>query len=265
MTMSSDMHSVGTLSPSRVPLHTILLVTTESVQCKSQSMPSPSKSFHHKSILQSKHETTNPNGKKCVSFGKAKAVVVVENGKTMSQKEKDRRWLRGDDIAAFKRECRHVVDELKRSGNATIFAYRGLEMVDPEAVIRRRRHQTNANSAVLIEQREQRSKAVSNPKAIRKVYRTHIMESIKEALENAYIDEKAVKDYMSTTNSELEEESLKSRELNSQVRRRSLLRPKAMEVSGASRMSFRRSFSAATLQSLGISTDESSATFQCAV
>jgi hypothetical protein len=230
--------------------------TMNTAQCSGPFMPPPSKAFPVKSNIQSKAINADAN-RKTVSFEINTAVFVVENWKYASQKEKDKRWLKGDDVATFKRECRKIVDELKRSANASIFAYRGLEMVDPEAVVRRRRHQTDVTSAVLIEQREQRSKAVTNPKAIRKAYRAHVVECMKEALENAYIDEKAVKHYLSTTNIELEEEYLKAkREHCSPDLMRNVLRPKLTEGSIVTRLSFRRSFSTATIQSVGSATDD---------
>ena len=142
-----------------------------------------------------------------VSFSSRPATIIsyVESRKNLCKKERERRWLSSEEFTKVKSQCRQEVLRLKNSNNgADIFSYRGMEMIDPEAVVKRQRRYTNSISAVLIEQREQRSKLIStNPKAIKKAYKKVITDSIREALENAYVDTKAVKDYLSTTEEEI--------------------------------------------------------------
>ena len=130
----------------------------------------------------------------------------IESVKELSKKEKDKRWVSAEVFHDLKAESRVILDTLKRSDSFDIFMYRGLEMVDPEATTRRQRRNTDAIGAVLIEQREQRQKGKRNPKSIRKVYKKLVTDSMKEALENAYVDKKAVQEYLSTAIEEVNQE-----------------------------------------------------------
>jgi hypothetical protein len=85
----------------------------------------------------------------------------------------------------------------------------------------------------MIEQRDQRSKSTFNPKAIRKVYKKMLVDSVKEALENAYMDQKAVKDYLSTTEDELQEEyRIKRAQVDHARHRGSVFRPRRVDPVG---------------------------------
>ena len=128
----------------------------------------------------------------------------IPNRKSFTKKEKSKLWLSDAEFRERKQEDLRMLEEMKDSEDSGIFDYRGLEMVDPSHIARRQRHKTDTISFVLIEQREQRWKRISDPKAIRKVYKKHVTESKREALENAYIDRKSVVEYLSTTNEELE-------------------------------------------------------------
>jgi hypothetical protein len=182
------------LTPSRIaPLH-------EKIdESKEKELNSNSKENGDKT------NNSNSNRNRKVSFSSCPATIIsyVESRKYICRKERERRWLSSEEFTKVKSQSRQEVLQLNKSDYADIFMYRGMEMVDPEAVVKRQRRYTNSISVVLIEQREQRSKSMSNPKAIKKAYKKVTTDSIREALENAYIDTKAVKDYLSTTEEEL--------------------------------------------------------------
>eukprot|EP00339_Tiarina_fusa_P015563 CAMPEP_0117011252 /NCGR_PEP_ID=MMETSP0472-20121206/9716_1 /TAXON_ID=693140 ORGANISM="Tiarina fusus, Strain LIS" /NCGR_SAMPLE_ID=MMETSP0472 /ASSEMBLY_ACC=CAM_ASM_000603 /LENGTH=217 /DNA_ID=CAMNT_0004714003 /DNA_START=28 /DNA_END=682 /DNA_ORIENTATION=+ len=134
-----------------------------------------------------------------VSFQEAHESRVIENATTLSKKEKLKRWVSADEFAQFKQDCIAILKDISQSGNADIYSYRGLEMVDPAATAKRQRHNTNSVACVLIEQREQRQKGKMKPKELRKAYKSTVMESMKEAIENAYLDSKAVEGYLANT------------------------------------------------------------------
>jgi hypothetical protein len=169
-----------------------------------------------------------------VRFDEAKVVVDVESRHSLSTKERERRWFSNDDFSRVKNSCMRDLESLKNSKNPDIFSYRGMEMVDPEAMVLRQRRHTDAVSAVLLEQREQRSKCSAsvaattgvstadnsamshnnNPKAIRKVYKKVVTNSVKEALENGYLDQKAVQEYLSSIEEkDLQKESRTKKEV----------------------------------------------------
>ncbi|KAG7347425.1 hypothetical protein IV203_016130 [Nitzschia inconspicua] len=184
-----------------------------------------------------------------VRFGHAEVVGRVECRSSLCTKQRDKRWFSNDQFSKVKKECLQELKSLKTSENADMFSYRGMELVDPESIVRRQRRHTNSISAVLIEQREQRSKAVSdaaiqtapkvphNPKAIRKVYKKVAIDSMKEALENAYIDKKAVQQYMLNVEEELRIEYERTRaenKMHSSPRKNlvSLFSPRKTQTSG---------------------------------
>lgn len=217
MTMSIDMSpssvSMTTSHDAKLPLHETIAIAPDGddANCRGTSQRVDRK----------------------VHFDEAKVVVQVENRKSLSNKERKRRWFSNDQFSRVKNECHQELEILKNSESADIFAYRGMEMIDPEAVVRRQRRHTNSISAVLIEQREQRSKTLAsstsdiqqldkspcNPKAIRKVYKRVVTDSIREALENAYIDKKAVQDYMSNAEEEVRIEYQRAKEETSTLAR----------------------------------------------
>jgi hypothetical protein len=174
--------------------------------------------IHSKPLHESSHESsieTNPASpsKKTrsykVSFYEGDEVHFIDSHKSLTKKEKTIRWLSSAEFAAHKEDCRRTLKEMKHAPDAGIFTYRGLEMVDPAATAKRQRHNTDTVGAVLIEQRDQRMKGVCQPKAIRKVYKKLVTESMREALENAYMDKKSVQEYLSTTMEELEQQKEK--------------------------------------------------------
>lgn len=174
----------------------------------------------------SKNSNSNSNRIRKVSFCSCLSTIIpyIECRKNLCRRERERRWLSSTEFTKVKIQCRQEVLQLKNSDSGDIFLYRGMEMVDPEAVVKRQRRYTNSISAVLIEQREQRSKSISNPKAIKKEYKKISMDSIRDALENAYIDTKAVKDYLSTTEEELlQEERTKQQKEQSNKNNRNIV------------------------------------------
>jgi hypothetical protein len=139
-----------------------------------------------------------------VSFQEGHETRMLENATALSKKERLKRWVSAQEFTQFKQDSMKMLKEISRSGNGDIFAYRGLEMVDPAATAKRQRHNTNSVSAVLIAQREQKQKGKAKPKELRKAYKETVTESMKEAVENAYIDSKAVKDYLANAMEEVE-------------------------------------------------------------
>mmetsp|Transcript_10737 Transcript_10737/g.17161 ORF Transcript_10737/g.17161 Transcript_10737/m.17161 type:complete len:259 (+) Transcript_10737:199-975(+) len=192
MTMSFDNHSISIL-PSRLPQHETVVNETE---VKLSEM-----------VQLGSHLEMNRGSRssRTVSFGPSTVVGFVENRASLCKRERERRWLSSVEFVEVKSKCQENISELKASPTADIFSYRGMEMVDPEAVVRRQRRHTNSVTEVLIAQRDQRFKEVTNPRAIRKAYKRTVLESMREALENAYIDRKAVVEYLSTAEKELQE------------------------------------------------------------
>jgi hypothetical protein len=160
-------------------------------------------------VDESSKETTTRRSR--VSFNFVEKVHEIDNAKLLSKNEKHKLWLSKDDFLAVKGECRRLVDEIIHSRDVPLSSYRGLEMIDPQATARRQRHTGDAIGAVLTLQREHKWKGEYNPKAIRKQYKKLGTDSIREALENAYLDKKAVQEYMSTTMQELEHERRSNR------------------------------------------------------
>jgi hypothetical protein len=188
MTMALETHSNAV--PPCLPLH-------RSLETVHDSMPgsSPSKETRVK---------TDRRSRVCFNF--QEKIHEIDNAKLLSKNEKHKRWLSTEDFVAVKGECRRLVDEMIHSSGVPLSSYRGLEMIDPQASARRQRHTGDAVGAVLTLQREHRMKGEHNPKAIRKQYKKLGTDSMREALENAYLDKKAVQEYMSTTMQELEHE-----------------------------------------------------------
>jgi hypothetical protein len=158
--------------------------------------------------LPSKETTTRRSR---VSFNFLEKIHEIDNAKLLSKKEKHKRWLSNEDYVAVKGECRRLVEEMANSSGVPLSSYRGLEMVDPQATARQLRHMGDAVGVVLTLQREQRIKGESNPKVIRKQYKKLGTDSMREALENAYLDKKAVQKYLSTTMQELEHDEKRSK------------------------------------------------------
>jgi hypothetical protein len=160
-----------------------------------------------------------------VRFGDATVVVWVENRCSLSTKERERMWFSNNYFSQVKVSCLAELKSLKKSKKADIFSYRGMELVDPDAMVQRQRRYTDSVSAVMLEQKVQRSicsaattlsgsstTGPNIPKAIRKAYKKVVTDSVKEALENAYVDKKAVQEYL------LNAEEDYQRELNSKRR-----------------------------------------------
>eukprot|EP00934_Nitzschia_sp_Nitz4_P002387 Nitzschia sp. Nitz4//scaffold200_size39268//12528//13193//NITZ4_007614-RA/size39268-processed-gene-0.13-mRNA-1//-1//CDS//3329541280//2382//frame0 len=136
---------------------------------------------------------------------------TIETRKKLNKKEKQKRWLTSEDYLAQKEDSRKALGGLKNSSSAVIFDYRGLELVDPASTAKRQRHHTNSVTAVLLEQKEQRKSGIASAKAIKKVYKATVANSVKEALENAYMDKKSVAEYLENTMEELSREQRSSR------------------------------------------------------
>jgi hypothetical protein len=164
----------------------------------------------HESLVETNPASPWKETRRCkVSFYEVEEVHFIQSHQCLSKKEKTIRWLSSAEFATHKADCRRMLEEMKHAPDAGIFTYRGLEMVDPAATAKRQRHNTDTVGAVLLEQREQRMKGGCNPKAIRKVYKKLVTESMREALENAYMDKKSVQEYLSTTMEELEQQKEK--------------------------------------------------------
>ena len=169
----------------------------------------------------SHHNCNSPPPHRQVSFGEAVVVERIENSPAhLYTKQKSIRWFSKDEYAIIRSRCLEDLHQVKgkNSQQSDIYSYRGLEMCDPETIVRRQRHHMDTVNAVLLAQREKRQEHHQRkkidctdaatvtaskeafPNEIRKVYRKHIpVKSIKEALENAYIDRRAVEEYLSTT------------------------------------------------------------------
>ena len=185
-----------------------------------------------KATTQPQNEKLKSNTK-VVSFQKEceNRVRIIEKATKLSLKDKKKRWVSTEEFTLAKKDCMKVLkeieyyddsddlddsDDCETSSSSTsvedriFFAYRGLEMVDPAAIAKRQRHNVNSIAAVLIEQKEQRQRrGRSTPlksKDIRKVYKSTVTESAKEAIENAYLDSKAVEEYLQHTMEEVENE-----------------------------------------------------------
>jgi len=144
-----------------------------------------------------KSSRTNPRR---VTFQDGSGTIHrVENASRMSKREKRKRWVSGKDFVESKQNCIKEVQILQMAEDRDIFAYRGLEMVDPDAISKRRIHHRAAISAVLNTQDKQRLNGKCKPKEIRKIYKAVVTPSVREAFENAYLDRKAVVSYLGVT------------------------------------------------------------------
>jgi hypothetical protein len=137
--------------------------------------------------------------RKTVCFHKDVTVHVVPNQRLLGRNEKAKLWLTQDDFANIKDGCRQEICRLDQSINFDIFTFRGLEFVARDA--RGAMEIATILGSVLSAQDQK-----STRKAIRKVYKALCMPSVRAALENACVDEIAVKEYLSTTEKELEQE-----------------------------------------------------------
>ena len=163
-------------------------------------------------MIKNHHLSSTEKGtarRKAVSFQDMHETVLIESALKLSRKEKQKRWVSSDEFAKFKEDCMKLLREIQDTPtDSDIFKYRGLEMIDPASTARRQRHNTNSVVAVLLEQKEQRQQQKRSggvrggkikPKDIRKAYKSTVAESMKEAIENAYIDSKAIKEYLINT------------------------------------------------------------------
>ena len=146
--------------------------------------------------------------RKSVSFGRNVTVhvLVVPNQKKLGRKEKSKLWLSSEEFLMIRDNCLDEIDILDDAEEFDIFRFRGLEMVARDA--KGMRQVQDSIHGVLNEQQVQRQTGdgTMRPKSIRKVYKELTVESSHAALENAYIDQMAVKDYLQNTESELRQE-----------------------------------------------------------
>ena len=173
-----------------------------------------------------------------VRFCNDTRVMYIENALwQLSAKEKSHRWLCPADISKHKQDCQIQLKELQgsRGEQDDIFAYRGLELIHPTTIIKRQVLYQTCKTAVFEEQKkwylsiknghddEQTRNANNNnkdnnsdskmrkmSKAIRKVYKGLVKDSMREALENAYMDEMIIQDYMATASSDQQKTSSQS-------------------------------------------------------
>jgi hypothetical protein len=138
--------------------------------------------------------------RKTVCFHKDVTIHFVPNQRLLGRNEKAKLWLTHEDFAQIKDDCRQEICRLDKSINFDIFTFRGLEFVARDA--RGAMEIATIHGSVLTAQQDPKS----TRKAIRKVYKSLCMPSVRAALENACVDEMAVKEYLSTTEKELEQE-----------------------------------------------------------
>jgi hypothetical protein len=148
-----------------------------------------------------------------VSFHSSDEIFVIPNTrKELSRKEKSKVWCNDHDFQLCNDNCRKAMNQLRKSGRADAISIRGLEMFDPTIGFTRATNSFEAVSAVLGEQDFQRSTGACDPKEIRNAYRGCVTRSMRGALENAHVDQMAVKDYLASTTQELEDGYSQQRE-----------------------------------------------------
>ena len=138
-----------------------------------------------------------------VSFQEGSGKIhKIENAGRLSKREKLKRWVSVPEFAEYKKDSIVAVKELRKSGNTNIFLYRGLEMVAPDSIARRRERHKRAITAVLKMQDKQQLNGYVEPKELKKVYKPMVTDSMREALENAYMDRMAIEEYVNSSECE---------------------------------------------------------------
>ena len=226
----------------------------EEHNCQPQPQPQPQSVSVDR--CSSQHHCHSPLPHRQVSFGEVLVVERIENApEHLDSKQKSIRWVSKDEYASIRLACLEDLHQVKNKGSqkkSDMYSYRGLEMCDPETIVRRQRHHMDTVNAVLLLQREKRhrerqqrnkleatdaaatttvttAKQSNNQetfsKEIRKIYRKHMpVESMREALENAYIDRKAVEEYLSTTPSLSELSALQQQQQAAEVANKNRIR-----------------------------------------
>ena len=151
--------------------------------------------------------------RKNVSFGGKRVtthVYPIPNARKLTKKEKSKMWLSTEEFLMIRDNCHDEIEILDDAEEFDIFKFRGLEMVARDA--KGIKQVQESIYSVLKEQQKQRTEfqgmQVYKPKSIRKVYKELTAESSRAALENAYIDQMAIKEYVQNTEEDLKKEMI---------------------------------------------------------
>jgi hypothetical protein len=142
-----------------------------------------------------------------VSFNPSQDEIhEIPSARNLCKREKLERWRSDDEFESCINACKRELHELDREVPFDLLRFRGLEMVDPETCLARRKRYMHTLAAVHIEQQYQRRRGICDANGIKKANRQVSSQRMRKALENAYIDSMAVKEYLADAMLELEAE-----------------------------------------------------------
>jgi hypothetical protein len=141
-----------------------------------------------------------------VSFNSAPDEIhEVPSASSLSKKEKLERWRSDDEFVACINACKRELHQLNMEP-FDIRQFRGLELVDPGTCIARQKRYMLEVAAVRKEQQSEKQQGICDGKGIQKVYLQVSSQRVSEALDNACVDNMAVKEYMADAMLELKAE-----------------------------------------------------------
>ena len=172
-------------------------------------------------------ETTTPQGEECsvkrsslqscpsldkkassVSFNSAQDEIhEIPSASNLSKREKLERWRSDDEFAACIDACKRKLHIL-HIAPSDIFQFRGLELVDPNTCMARQKRYMQEVAAVKREQQHQKQQGICDANGIQTAQTSQVSfeRSIKKALDNAFVDNMAVKEYLADAMLELQAE-----------------------------------------------------------
>jgi hypothetical protein len=148
----------------------------------------------------------NKKASSSVSFNSAQDEIhEIPSARTLSKREKLERWRSDDEFAACIDACKRELYKLYAEPY-DVLRFRGLELVDPDICNARQRRYMQEVRTVKKEQLYQRQQGIYDDEGIQKAYSQGFAQQIKRALDNARVDNIAVREYLEDTMLELEAE-----------------------------------------------------------
>jgi hypothetical protein len=184
-------------------------VEESSVRTSSSSMTDDSLRSSRSLMMDNNNNNDNNKRANSVSFHSApNEIHEIPSARNLSRRQKVERWITNEEFQAAKDACTRELYRLDMAEKGfDIVRFRGLELLDPGTSIDRQKRSMQAVAAVKREQQYQRRQGISDGgEGIKKAYRQISSQQMKEAVENAYIDTMAVKEYLADTMLELEAE-----------------------------------------------------------
>ena len=143
-----------------------------------------------------------------VSFNSAQDEIhEIPSAINLSKREKLVRWRSDNEFAACIYSCKREIHRLYIAPY-DIFQFRGLELVDPDTCMARQKRYMQEVSAVKREQQHQKQQGICDANGIQTALTSQVSfeRAMKKALDNAFVDNMAVKEYLADAMLELEAE-----------------------------------------------------------